>query len=157
MPYWHLFYHMVWATKNREPLLTAEIEPVVYGFLRAKAIGLGAMVFALNGVEDHVHMIASIPPVISVARFVGQVKAVASTKLNKSGLTVERFSWQNEYAVFSLDRKRLQPHVEYVDRQKERHASGTVIPELERVRGEGPALQEGSAVRRKPDSSGAVY
>ena len=94
MPYWQLFYHVVWATKNREPLLTARLEPVVHGFLRAKAVGLGAMVFALNGVEDHVHMVASIPPGIPVARFVGQVKAVASAKLNKSGLSVGRFSWQ---------------------------------------------------------------
>ena len=156
MPYWQLFYHIVWATKNREPLLTEEIEPVVYGFLRAKAVGLGGMVFALNGIEDHVHMIASIPPGISVARFVGQVKAVASAKLNKSGLSVERFSWQNEYGVFSLDRKRLQAHVAYVDRQKERHAEGTVIRDLERMRGDGPKSQGDDALRRKPDSSGAV-
>ena len=27
MPYWRLFYHFVWATKNREPLLRAEIRP----------------------------------------------------------------------------------------------------------------------------------
>ena len=78
-----------------------------------------------------------------MARFVGQVKAVASARLNKSGLSVGRFSWQNEYGVFSLDRKRLQAHVEYVDRQKEHHAEGTVVAELERVRGEGPNLQVG--------------
>ena len=143
MPYWQLFYHMVWATKNREPLLTAEIEPVVHGLLRAKAVGLGAMVFALSGTEDHVHRVASIRPGISVARFVGQVKAVASARLNKSGLSVERFAWQNEYGVFSLDRKRLQAHVQYVDRQKQHHAEGTVVAELEGVRGEGPNLQVG--------------
>ena len=57
MPYWQLFYHIVWSTKNREPLLTPEIEPIIYGYLRAKAIGLGAVVFALNGVLDHVHLV----------------------------------------------------------------------------------------------------
>jgi REP element-mobilizing transposase RayT len=145
MPYWQLFYHMVWATKDREPLLTAETEPVVYDFLRAKAIGLGATVFALNGTEDHVHMVASIPPVISVSRFVGQVKAVASARFNKYGVTGERFSWQNEYGVFSLDRKRLRDHIEYVERQKEHHTARRVVPVLERTRGGGTELEPGWA------------
>ena len=51
MPYWQLYYHAVWATKNREPLLTPEVEPQIYGWLRQNADALGATVFALNGVE----------------------------------------------------------------------------------------------------------
>ncbi len=73
MPYWQLFYHIVWATKNREPLLTPDVESIIHGYLRAKAIGLGAVVFALNGVLDHVHLAAAIPPAVAVARFIGQI------------------------------------------------------------------------------------
>ena len=83
MPYCQLFYHLVWSTKQRQPLLTLEVEPVIHGFLRSKAIGLGAILFALDGVTDHVHMVVSIPPKIALATFVGQIKAVASTKFNK--------------------------------------------------------------------------
>jgi putative transposase len=132
MPYWQLFYHMVWTTKNRLPLLTAEVEPVIYGFLRSKAIGLGATLFALNGVADHVHMVAAIPPRIAVAKFIGQVKAVASTKFNKSGLSGDSFFWQEEYGVFSFDGKRLPNFIAYVERQKEHHAQKTTLPVLER-------------------------
>ena len=85
MPYWQLFYHIVWSTKDRLPLLTPEIELVIYGFLRSKAIGLGATLFALNGVADHVHMVAAVPPKIAVAKFIGQVNAVASTKFKSPG------------------------------------------------------------------------
>ena len=55
MPYWQLFYHIVWTTKNREPLLAPTIESIVHEFLRSKATELGATVFALNGTADHVH------------------------------------------------------------------------------------------------------
>ena len=75
MAYWQLFYHIIWSTKYREPLLTPKVESVIHDFLRSKAIGLGATVFALDGMVDHVHMVASIPPKIAVAKFVGQVKA----------------------------------------------------------------------------------
>ncbi|MCP4367700.1 MAG: IS200/IS605 family transposase, partial [Deltaproteobacteria bacterium] len=83
MPYYQLFYHIVWATKNRLPLLTAQIEPTIHNYVRTKAIGLEATVFAINGIEDHVHVVASIPPKIAVSTFIGQIKAVASTKFNK--------------------------------------------------------------------------
>lgn len=136
MPYCQLFYHLVWATKNREPLLTSGVEPVILGFLRSKAIGLGGVLFALNCVLDHVHMVVAIPPAIAVAKFVGQVKAVASTRFNKAGLGSE-FFWQEEYGAFSFDSKRLPNYIAYVERQKEHHAQGTTIPILERTSGEG--------------------
>ena len=133
MPYWQLFYHIVWATKNRLPLLTPDIEVVIYDLLRRKAIGLGATVFALGGVLEHVHMVVAIPPKISVAKFIGQIKAVASTKFNKSGLTEGSFFWQEEYGVFSFDSKRLPNYIAYVERQKQHHAQHTTIPILERT------------------------
>jgi putative transposase len=137
MPYWQLFYHIVWATKNREPLLAPDVEPIVHGFLRSKAIGLEATMFALNGTADHVHMVAAIPPKLAVAKFIGQVKAVASTRFNKSGQSGGPLFWQEEYGVFSFDGKRLPNYIAYVEKQKEHHAANTIIPILERIRGEG--------------------
>lgn len=137
MPYWQLFYHLVWATKNREPLLTPEVEPIIYNYIRTKAIGLGAVVFALNGWTDHSHLIASIPPKISVATFVGQIKGVSSAKFNQSGHPNTPFFWQDEYAAFSFDQKRLPNYIAYVERQKEHHKNRTIIPILERMNGEG--------------------
>jgi REP-associated tyrosine transposase len=132
MPYWQLYYHMVWSTKNREPLLTAEVEPIIHEWLRRKAVGLGATVFAINGTEDHVHLVAAIPPRLAVATFIGQIKAVASTKFNKSGARQAPFFWQEEYGVFSFDRKRLPKYVAYVEGQKQHHRQGRLIPMLER-------------------------
>jgi len=132
MPYSQLFYHIVWTTKNREPLLTSKVEPVIYGFLRSKAIGLEATLFALGGATDHVHMVTSIPPKIAVATFIGQVKGVASTKFNKSGLSETPFFWQEEYGVFSFDGKRLPNYIAYVENQKKHHAENNLLRILER-------------------------
>ena len=114
-------------------MLAPEIELVIYGFLCSKAIGPGATLFALNGVPDHVHMVAAVPPKIAVAKFIGQVKAVASTKFNKSGHSHTPFFWQEEYGVFSCDGKRLPNYIAYVERQKEHHAQGTAMSILERT------------------------
>lgn len=140
MPYCQLFYHLVWSTKARHPLLTPEVEPIIHGFLRSKAIGLGATLFALDGVMDHVHLVVSIPSKIAVATFVGQVKAVASTRFNKAGSNHPPFFWQEEYGAFSFDAKRLPNYIAYVQRQKEHHAQDTIIPILERTDDQTPKL-----------------
>jgi REP element-mobilizing transposase RayT len=132
MSYWQLFYHLVWSTKNRLPLLTPQVEPTVHNYLRAKAIGLEAIVFALNGTIDHVHMVVSIPPKLAVAKFVGQIKAVASVKINQISNAPE-FYWQDEYGAFSFDAKRLPNYIAYVERQKEHHSNQNTIPVLERT------------------------
>jgi len=142
MPYWQLFYHLVWSTKNRQPLLTPLVEKHVYGYLTGKAVGLNGVVYTIGDTLDHVHMVVAIPPAVSVSRFVGQIKGVASTKFNKSGLSDVRFEWQAEYGTFSFDAKRLPNYIAYVERQKEHHAEGTSIPVLERMTSEnvGPRL-----------------
>ena len=133
MPFSQTFYHLIWATKQRHPLLTETVEHVIHNFLRTKAIGLGATVFAINGVEDHVHLVVSIPPKIAVSTFIGQIKAVVSTKFNKSRANQPPFYWQEEYGVLTFDGKRLPNYIAYVARQKEHHANQTVLPLLERT------------------------
>jgi REP element-mobilizing transposase RayT len=148
VPYCQLYYHIVWATRGREPLLTIDREPLVFGFVRAKAIGLGGVVYALNGTDDHVHLVASIPPRIAVADFIGQVKGVASARFNKT-MSQPPLYWQAEYGAFTFDGKRLANVVAYVERQKEHHVARTLIPVLERTDDQpiGPTrVREPSAV-----------
>lgn len=136
MPYCQLFYHLVWSTKHREPRLTPDVEPIIYNLLRTKAMGLEGMVFAMNGIADHVHMVVAIPAKVAVATFVGQIKGVASAKFNQSHPSAIPFYWQEEYGAFSFDGKRLPNVIAYVENQKQHHAQNSTIPILERTEGE---------------------
>ena len=137
MPYWQLYYHIVWATKNRQPFVTPDVENLIYGLIREKVVGLGGTFFAVNGMAEHVHLVASIPPKIAVSTFVGQVKGVTSTRFNKLGNNTSSLFWQIEYAVFSFDAKRLPNVIAYVENQKRHHAEGSIIPILERLDDQG--------------------
>jgi REP element-mobilizing transposase RayT len=118
MPFWRLFYHLVWATKHRSPLLTPAVEEEIYPLIRSKTIELGGTIYALDGAEDHTHLVGAIPPNIAVSRFVGQVKGVASSIYNKTSASPDLFYWQDDYSAFSCDGKRLSLFIAYVDRQK---------------------------------------
>lgn len=140
MAYCRLYYHLVWATKNRESTITAEYESVIYNYLRTKALGLGGTVFAINGVADHVHVVTTIPARISVATFIGQIKGVASSRFNKEYKTDRPFYWQEKYGAFTFDQKRLPNVIAYVENQKQHHTANTTIPVLEWLDDEKPML-----------------
>jgi putative transposase len=144
MAYWHLFYHAVWATKARQPLITADIEGLIYQSIREKAVDLGGMVFAINGIADHVHLVTTIPPRIAVAEFIGQVKGATSYQINRQRAPMfARFAWQEAYGVFSVDGKRLSNLVAYVENQKQHHSRESIIPILERYEEEQkPMMRE---------------
>ena len=62
MSLWRLYYHLVWATKERQPLINPETEAALYPYIISKADTLRCIVHAIGGVEDHIHLVVSIPP-----------------------------------------------------------------------------------------------
>jgi hypothetical protein len=61
-----------------------------------------------------------------------QVRAAASIKFNKRS-PEEPLHWAEEFGALTFDGKRLPYVIAYVERQKEHHAAGTLIPVLERT------------------------
>jgi putative transposase len=137
--YCDVYYHLIWATKNREPMIEPRREPQLHGYLRAKACELGATVFAVNGMPDHVHMVASVPPKVALANFISQVKGFSAHEIRGHEC---QFRWQSEYGLFSFDRKRLPRYVSYVENQKRHHAAGTTRGVLERTSDSGLEVRE---------------
>ena len=55
MPFWKHTYHIVWATKNRQPWIVSAYEGQLYAFLASKAGELDCYLHAIGVTEDHVH------------------------------------------------------------------------------------------------------
>ena len=134
MSLWRIYYHLVWATKNRQPLITPEKETVLYQYILGKANALRCIVHAIGGIENHVHLVVSIPPNLSVAEFVKNIKGSSAYHLNHQGFDPYlKFGWQDGYGVFSLGRKQLDIAVNYVHNQKIHHQNNTEINWLEQI------------------------
>ena len=143
MSYWRLFYHVIWTTRNREPLIQAAFVSDVYRVIAGKATQLGAVVHAVGGVDDHVHLAVSVPPSLALSKFIGQVKGNSSHFANHELPMPQTFAWQAEYGVLSFDAKQLHVIVAYVRNQRMHHEQNTMIPGLERSEGD-------SAPSRRP-------
>ncbi len=132
MPFWRTYYHLVWATKKRKPIITPEIEPRLHTYILNKAVELGIYIYEINGWLDHVHLIVAIPPKHSVVYVVKRLKGASSYDLNLGGQG-EHFAWQRGYGVLTLGEKQRQKAEEYVRRQKEHHTQQTTNAWLERT------------------------
>lgn len=83
--------------------------------------------------ENHIHLVASIPPKLSVADFVKSIKGSSAYHLNHLSSTSQvSFSWQHGYGVFTLGAKQLDFAKSYVNNQKEHHRNGTFLIALEK-------------------------
>jgi putative transposase len=141
MAFWRLYYHLVWSTKNREPLIKEELEKRLFSYVVSKAAELDVFVYAINGYYDHLHLIVAIPPKHSVADVVKSLKGASSYYLNHECGLDDEFSWQRGYGALSLG-ERQRPQAEaYVRGQKEHHRDQTTNVWLERT----DALDEGPA------------
>ena len=77
-------YHIVWVLKYRFRILKDGVKDLVDKDIRSLCEWKGCEVEELNVQEDHVHLMVSIPPKVSVSVLMGTVKGKLAIKLFKS-------------------------------------------------------------------------
>jgi len=131
MPMLKLFYHFVWSTKERLPLIEEKLVGLIYNTIVGRSAKLGGYVHEIGGMEDHVHVIATLPPTIMVSDYIGQIKGassyVAAQELNGEGY----FAWQAEYGAMSVSESHLEFAIRYVRNQREHHSMKSIHPKME--------------------------
>jgi putative transposase len=156
MPFWKLYYHLVWATKNRLPIIHQEFEPQLYQFLIDRALEMDVFVYTVNGYFDHVHILTAIPPKHAVATVVKNLKGSSSHFINEFSLSNDYFSWQRGYGALSLGEKQLPIAKKYVSNQKLHHEKESTNSWLERTADfdEGPLEIQSKMVLKE---TGEIY
>ena len=133
------YYHLVWSTKHRTPIITPEIEQVVFGAIKRKSSELRSPIYAINGTSDHIHIATSIYTSYSVAEWVKGVKGVASYEVNSFFTELDpRFRWQSGYSVHTFGAKVLPFVIEYIENQKTRHGDNDLEDYLEQCPPDSP-------------------
>lgn len=133
MSYWRLFYHVIWATKERLPLIEPAWEAELHGYIHGKATALECIVHAVGGMPDHIHVVLSIPPKLAVATIVGKIKGASSHHVNEQFISDGMFAWQNEYGVLSFSEHELTKIVAYINSQKKHHAENNIKNHFENI------------------------
>ncbi len=148
MTYWRLHYHIIWATFERQGSITPDREKMIYGVLYKKAKEMGVKVHAAGNTEDHIHIVASIPPQVAVAEFIRQVKGASSFAVNRMAGNQDHFEWQEGYGILTIGERSLTKVMAYAAGQKEHHRENRSVNILERM-DQGRQRHPGSGGERR--------
>jgi len=135
LPYWRLFYHLVWATKDRAPLIGQREERLIRRSFDLIFADLEIITHAVGVMSDHVHVVVSAPLRIAPADLVRRLKGASTHAVNFKGDRTNdaRFAWQGEYGVLSFGEQALPDGVAYANDQPSRHAEGKLWTKAEQV------------------------
>ncbi len=122
-----IYIHAVWATWDRQPIITPEIETAVYAAIRAECARLKADILDIGGVEDHVHILVCLPPTLCVSDLIKQLKGSSSHLVTHKVTGRESFKWQGAYAAFSVSEDAVPAVRAYIRNQKRHHHDADLI------------------------------
>jgi putative transposase len=132
-----IYLPIVFATKNREPLISSPAPPRLHGYLVGVLRELGCPSLATGGIEDHVHILHALGRTRSVAWVMEKLKSNSSRWMKEQGAA--DFWWQPGYAAFSVGRSELERVKRYIHRQREHHRAYSFEQELRALCGREPA------------------
>jgi REP element-mobilizing transposase RayT len=120
-----LLVHIVFSTKDREPVLSAAVRPALHGYLATVARGTDCECYRVGGVADHVHLAIRLARTLTTAKLVEELKTSSSKWLKNQSPTLAGFAWQRGYGAFSASPSDLEVLRHYIDHQEEHHRTKT--------------------------------
>jgi putative transposase len=126
---WHCQYHIIWTPKYRFRIIAGEIANEVENCIRAFSEQAKGEIIELNVQIDHVHLLAMVPPKISISEYIGIIKGRTAIRvLNKFRQLKQKPYWGNHFwsrgycvDTVGLDAEMIRKYIKYQE-VKERQA-----------------------------------
>ena len=120
--YTNLIYHIVFSTKDRRPLITPDRADRLHEYIGGAIRGQGGISLAVNGMDDHAHVLAKLRPDKDLSSVLRDLKANSSGWMHDVFPDARDFSWQNGYGAFTVSPTQVGIVRDYIARQQEHHA-----------------------------------
>ncbi len=125
---YYCVYHIVWVPKYRYRVLSGAVKEMVEHDVRSVSEWLGCEVRELNVQSDHVHVVVSIPPKVSVSEYMGRVKGKTAIKLFKNYPDMRsKPYWGNHFwargyfvSTVGVDEEIIRKYVRYQEKEEKR-------------------------------------
>jgi len=122
--------HIIFSTKDRMPLINDELKPELHAYLGGMVRELKGKAYSINGTADHVHLLISLPPTISLSEAMKFIKANSSRWAGEKRKGHKSFGWQTGYGAFSVSKSNIPNVIKYIDTQEEHHRKISFQEEL---------------------------
>lgn len=118
-----LYAHFVFSPNGRKALLKDSLmekaQKYIYGIIREKKCNP----IAINGMEDHLHILVGFNPSISISDLIRDIKRSSTLYINSERVISGKFGWQEGYGAFTVGHRELDKVYKYILNQKEHHSN----------------------------------
>ena len=128
-----LHYHLILGTEGRIPYLDGELRTLLYPRLGGIVRKMSGKVWIAGGVEDHLHILASLGAERSVYEAVEVIKRDSSLWIRETFPALWDFAWQPGFSAFTVSRWDLEKLARYIAGQEEHHRRIGFREELRRL------------------------
>ncbi|MBX3418662.1 MAG: IS200/IS605 family transposase [Pirellulaceae bacterium] len=125
--------HVVFATKGRQPLITPEIAARLWPYIGGIARENKMKAIKVGGIEDHIHILLSLPSTIAISKAVQLIKGNSSKWIHETFLSASSFAWQEGYGAFSIGVSGIDDTIAYIENQAAHHQKKSFRDELEAI------------------------
>jgi putative transposase len=130
--YSSLWVHLIWSTKNREPVLTSLLKHEVYNVINEIANDHEIYLDCINGIDDHVHLLVRLRTDQSVADVVKTIKGNSWEHFKNDA---EKYiTWQDGFAAFSVSPGNLKQVRSYIYNQEKHHLDKSFAEEVKEIK-----------------------
>jgi len=116
-----LYFHLVFSTKQRQPLLDADLRPRLFEYIGGILRGRGGTLISAGGTADHVHLLALVAKTRSIVDTLRDVKANSSGWIHEEFPDRKCFAWQAGYGAFTVSYSAIDDVKHYLAIQEEHH------------------------------------
>jgi len=127
--YTSLHYHLVFSTKNREPMIADRWQSRFHEHLSTVVRGLQGLPLAIGGMSDHVHLLVGLKATHCLADFIRDLKK-ESTHWVMVTLEPPDFGWHEGYTAISISPMALEAVRAHILNQEAHHRQRTHREEL---------------------------
>ncbi|MHC1768914.1 MAG: IS200/IS605 family transposase [Verrucomicrobiia bacterium] len=131
MSYVAAHFHCVFGTKERQKVITPGLQERLWLFLGGIARENHMKALMVGGMEDHTHMLISMPATMTVAKAMQLIKGGSSKWIHETFPEQRGFAWQEKYGAFSVSVSQLVTIISYIKNQAEHHRTNTFQEEFE--------------------------
>ncbi len=131
--YTQLYIQTVFAPKRKHSLIEEKWEESLYMYITGIIKKNNHRLFAINGMQDHIHILISMSPHQSLSDLMKLVKSNSSKWINDNNLTAGRFEWQEGFGGFSYSKSHVPAVARYIENQKIHHKKDTFLEEYRKL------------------------
>jgi REP element-mobilizing transposase RayT len=116
-----IYYHIIFSTKYRKPVLNEQYEEELYKYIWGIVKNKSCKLYRINGMPDHIHLFTDLHPSICLSDFVKDIKVASNLWMKQSGLFPDFEEWQSGYGAFTYSEREKDKIINYIKNQKEHH------------------------------------